>query len=257
MKKILIIILTVFSLFSCKQESSSNPFESKLENYNYDKTKIDQYLQIYNETNNLIYALNLINYPLFLKPNTTSNDYLIKENILLVNTNYKLQNNFIPKNLTEVKNVDYIKRTNQIMQINSIALDEYLKLYNKALEYGLNLTIFSAYRSYQYQENLYNNSSNGFVAAPGTSEHQTGLALDIATRTTGLTSYFDNTLEATFLFNNAYQYGFILRYPMGKEHITGYPYESWHYRYVGKDAAKIIYENNLTLEEYFYYYIVL
>ena len=143
------------------------------------------------------------------------------------------------------------------MLIDKETLSAYTKLFNASLLNNIQLTVFSAYRSYEYQEALYNKEDNTFVAAPGTSEHQTGTALDIANINTGLTIHFDETKESIWLQNNAYKYGFIQRYPKGKEHITGYPYESWHYRYVGIKIAKVIFEQNLTLEEYFYQYIII
>ena len=91
------------------------------------------------------------------------------------------------------------------------------------------------------------------VAVPGNSEHQTGLSMDISSESAqfALTEQFGETAEGKWLANNAHRFGFILRYPKGKEGITGYQYESWHYRYVGVKAATEIYENQLTLEEYF------
>ena len=80
------------------------------------------------------------------------------------------------------------------------------------------------------------------------------MALDVGTSKTTLGT-FENTKEFTWIKNNAHKYGFILRYPKDKEYITGYNYEPWHYRYVGIDAAKVIYENNLTFEEYYSYYV--
>lgn len=89
------------------------------------------------------------------------------------------------------------------------------------------------------------------MATPGESEHQTGLAIDV----TNPSRCFDKTsVEAQWIDNNAYKYGFILRYPENKEDVTGYNYEPWHIRYVGKDVAKKIYINSKTLEEYLAYY---
>ena len=91
------------------------------------------------------------------------------------------------------------------------------------------------------------------VALPGTSEHQTGLAVDFAYYENGI--YNDDVKEddkeAIWLKNNCWKYGFILRYPKGKEHITGYKFEPWHFRFVGPKLAKKIYEENITLEEYY------
>lgn len=127
---------------------------------------------------------------------------------------------------------------------------------------GINLTAFSTYRSYDYQVGLYNRyverdgqaAADRYSARPGHSEHQTGLAFDIGEvgqEQHFASSSFANTKGGKWLAKNAHNYGFILRYPQGKEGITGYMYESWHYRYVGNDLAKKIYNQNTTLEEYF------
>ena len=129
-----------------------------------------------------------------------------------------------------------------------------------ALKNGLEIDIMSGYRDYFYQEKLYNRllKEKGYaytfrsVAKPGFSEHQTGLAVDICIYKDGL-CYIEHDItsikESDWLINNAHKYGFILRYPKGKEDITGYNYEPWHYRYVGS-LATYLYENDLTLEEY-------
>lgn len=91
-----------------------------------------------------------------------------------------------------------------------------------------------------------------YSAAPGTSEHQTGLCVDFTTESLwgGLNTDFEKTPAFEWLAQNAYKFGFILRYPKGKEGITGYTYEPWHYRFVGREAATDIYLSGLTLEEY-------
>jgi len=92
-----------------------------------------------------------------------------------------------------------------------------------------------------------------YVALPGQSEHQTGLAMDVTSESAnwGLSNNFGETNEGKWLKDNCYKYGFILRYPEGKEDITGYNYEPWHIRYVGKKVSTYIYTNNITLEEFF------
>ena len=256
MKKLFFIIIFLFLLTSCTK-IKENPFLTIIKEYNYNSKLLKEYEKYYNESNNIIYALNKVHYPNFLTPNSSEYLSFKLNNIQFVNTNYKLNKTFIPKTLTTIENVDYIKRENQTMMLDKETFNAYKELFLESLNNNLHLMIYSAYRSYEYQESLYNKENNEFVAKPGKSEHQTGCAIDIGTTNTGLTSYFDNTLESTWLEKNAYKYGFILRYPKDKEFITGYPYESWHYRYVGINAAKIIYENNLTLEEYFYNYIIL
>ena len=128
----------------------------------------------------------------------------------------------------------------------------------KARESNLNIIAMSAYRSYQYQVTLYNNyvkqdgkeEADAYSARPGYSEHQTGLATDVYNQKETYTN-FEKTEEFKWMQENAYKFGFILRFPKGKEEETGYQYESWHYRYVGKEAAKYIKENNITFEEYY------
>ena len=117
----------------------------------------------------------------------------------------------------------------------------------------------SAYRSYDRQRVLYDNAikENGkFIAdsdtaRPGHSEHQTGLTIDVSSNKQGNMLNFDNTSSFYWMQNNAYKYGFILRYTKETEFITGYMNEPWHYRYVGKDIAKYIYEHPMTYEEYY------
>ncbi|WP_082294941.1 M15 family metallopeptidase [Sporosarcina ureilytica] len=123
------------------------------------------------------------------------------------------------------------------------------------------LVAFSTYRSFEYQTELYKRyvdrdgveEADRYSARPGYSEHQTGLAFDIGEvnkEQDWATSRFGETDAGKWLAENAHLYGFIMRYPEGKEFITGYMYESWHFRYVGLEVAKDIYENDTTLEEY-------
>ena len=140
------------------------------------------------------------------------------------------------------------------MEVN--AAEAFKRMVDAAHIENINLKSVSSYRSYKEQNNLYNKyvSANGetvtntFSAKPGHSEHQTGYAVDINTSSTS--NHFENTNEYKWLINNSYKYGFILRYPQNKEHITGYKYEPWHYRYVGIENATRIYQENITFEEY-------
>ena len=133
---------------------------------------------------------------------------------------------------------------------------------------GLSPIICSSYRIYEKQEELFEQQvqefinqgygkldaqrkAAGAVARPGTSEHELGLAIDIVDESNQrLNQYQENTAVQRWLMQNSWRYGFILRYPSDKTDITGIQYEPWHYRFVGKEAARIIYENNWTLEEY-------
>ena len=134
-------------------------------------------------------------------------------------------------------------------------------MFSDAVKNGLHLFAVSGYRSYDRQKVVFDAEVNkvGYekavqaVAVPGNSEHQTGLSMDISSESAhfGLTEQFGETAEGKWLANHAHRFGFVQRYPKGKEGITGYQYESWHYRYVGVKAATEIFENQLTLEEYF------
>ena len=123
---------------------------------------------------------------------------------------------------------------------------------------NLNIIAMSTYRSYSYQVDLYKRyvkqdgeeKADTYSGRPGHSEHQTGLAVDVYNKTENYTN-FEKTKEFTWMQEHAHEYGFILRFPKGKENETGYQYESWHYRYVGVDAATYIHENNITFEEYY------
>ena len=119
----------------------------------------------------------------------------------------------------------------------------------------ISLKIISGYRSYSRQQTLYNNyvkrdgkkEADRYSARAGHSEHQTGLAFDV----NSLEQSFGETKAGKWLSDNCYKYGFILRYPKGKEDITGYMYEPWHFRYLGTKAAELYNNGNwITLEEY-------
>ena len=125
-----------------------------------------------------------------------------------------------------------------------------LELISRGRREGLNLYGISGYRSYQRQRELF--MGNPYVAAPGASEHQSGLALDLSCPAAGmeLTETFAGTKEGIWLAGHAALYGFVLRYPPHKEHLTGFPWEPWHIRYVGKSLASYLTLTGLTLEEY-------
>jgi D-alanyl-D-alanine carboxypeptidase len=137
------------------------------------------------------------------------------------------------------------------------------KMYEAAKsEKGYNMWGQSQFRSYETQKKLYNNyvardgkaAADTYSARPGFSEHQTGLAFDVCAKNKPcITSDFNSTPEAKWLSDNAWRFGFILRYVNGKTNETGYKYESWHFRYVGKDIAEKLYNNGdwITLEDYF------
>ena len=117
------------------------------------------------------------------------------------------------------------------------------------------LMISSAYRSFQEQEHTHKRYNKKLVAQAGCSEHQTGLSIDITSLQHPEKWEFGKSAEGQWVRDNCHKYGFILRYPEGKTHITGYDYEPWHLRYVGVEAARRIHDEGITLDEYYAYYL--
>lgn len=173
---------------------------------------------------------------------------------ILVNKYFYLSSDYVPENL-ELLNPIYSSKK---LYLVKEAKDAFESLAQDASLENLTIKAMSTYRTYSYQENLYNryvaqdgeNLANTYSAKPGYSEHQTGYALDVYNETSPYTD-FENTKEYIWMQKNAYKYGFILRYPKDKEHLTGYSYESWHYRYVGFEIAEYIAKHNLTYDEYY------
>ena len=177
---------------------------------------------------------------------------------ILVNKFYYLDEDYVPKKLEEIDN-KYSASGKNLVNIAKISFESLAK---KAKEEGFNIRAVSAYRSYSYQANLYNNyisqdgveNADKYSARPGFSEHQTGLAIDVDNGVSDFNN-FESTKEFSWMNENAHKYGFILRYPKYKEYITGYIYEPWHYRYVGVSVATFIKQNDLAYEEYYFKYI--
>ena len=175
--------------------------------------------------------------------------------LLLVNKTNSLAKDYIPHDLIEVSS-----KYKKGIKLDKKVYENFLKLQNDAFKHGFYIDIMSGYRDYYYQEKLYNKLvyEKGFnyaisrIAKPGCSEHQTGLALDICVYKDDKCYVEDEItdfIEVKWLHQNCYRYGFILRYPFGKEDITKYSYEPWHLRYVGEVAMEI-YNKDITLEEF-------
>ena len=175
------------------------------------------------------------------------NDY----KYILVNKKNKLNSDFKPDNLIEVKECSLGN-----FYLEEETANAYEKMCLDSINEGLNISITSAYRSYNEQKELYNtylklygeSYVDKYVAVAGHSEHQTGLAIDLESLECDI---FRNSKEYLWIKDNVHNYGFIIRYQKGKEKITGYGAEEWHIRYVGKKASNYIYENNITYEEYY------
>lgn len=196
------------------------------------------------------------------KPNRTLN--LNRNSVtLLINKEYTLPKDYVPKDLV-VPNVNFdIVGNDERKLMRKEAANALENLFSAAANQGYYFTGVSAYRSYnrQYQIFINNIVTKGkdhtlkYSAVPGTSEHQSGLSIDITSRALKdrLDTVFANTPEGIWLARNAKDYGFIIRYPKDKENITGYAYEPWHIRYVGIGLANYLYKNNMTLDEYYRY----
>lgn len=207
-----------------------------------------------NQSNNQLIAANKVK----TNQNKSANSVVKDELLTLVNFE-----NTIPKDWK----VDLVQLNNG-QSVDRRIYDDLIAMLQSAKSEGLNPLICSSYRTNEKQEQLYQNKvseylSQGYskveasdkaafwVARPGTSEHQLGLAVDIvSTKNQRLDRSQENTVEQQWLIQNSWKYGFVLRYPTNKNSITGVGYEPWHYRYVGKEHAKKINELGVCLEEY-------
>ncbi len=182
---------------------------------------------------------------------------------VFINKEYTLPKDYRPENLV-TPDVDFnITYNDERTLMRPEAAEALEKLFAAAEEDGYILSGISGFRSYDRQYKIFtsNIATKGkdytlrYSAVPGTSEHQTGLAIDISTKTLNykLSTQFANSLEGIWVEENAYRFGYIVRYPLGKAEVTGYAYEPWHIRYVGKELAYYLYTNELTLDEYYNY----
>lgn len=223
MRKLSVILLSVILLTACQE--SKPPVESK-ETTKNNETKTVQVKE---------------------KKVAKTHDKEVKDGItyidgiLIVNKDIELPETYHP---------DVDQTANQHLN----------ELIAAGIEDGLNLVLRSAFRSYERQASLYNQyvardgqkKADTYSARPGHSEHQTGLAFDLGNieGSDDFMESFEDTKEGQWLKSHAHEYGFIIRYPKGKSDITGYQYEPWHLRYLGKPTAEKVYESGLTLEEY-------
>lgn len=238
-----------------KKEDDFNNMKTEFDFYN-EKYK-DRYEKYYSKNKDLsleqvIKDVNMnIDIPHYEKTEEATHKNTIQ---ILVNKHYYLPKDYIPKNLETINN----KYALNGMKLVNEAKDAFEKMAKDAEKQDLNIVAMSTYRSYNYQISLYNRyakqdgkeKADTYSGRPGHSEHQTGLAMDLCTKKENYTN-FEKTDEFKWMQKHAFEYGFILRFPKGKEKETGYQYESWHYRYVGKEIAKYIKENNISFEEYY------
>ena len=225
------------------------------------KNNLDRYLEYYKKNNKLeiskVVALINTNRDNNLYENTKATD-TSKDILMLVNKYNYLSEDYVPENLVNVSS-SYAYAGNIVRED---VLKAFMEMANVARNEDIVLIINSSYRSYQDQDEIWNyrkllygtEKADSFAARAGYSEHQTGLSIDIA-QFNSREEDFENTPAFNWLSDNAYKYGFILRFKKDAEDITGYEYESWHYRYVGVDVATKIHDENITYDEYYAYYI--
>ncbi|MFS1511688.1 M15 family metallopeptidase [Chengkuizengella sp. SCS-71B] len=179
----------------------------------------------------------------------------------LVNKQRSLQDDYTPTDLVKPNIPFSFAGESEKKWLREEAARALEQLFDKAKQENIQLNGVSGYRSYQTQKSIFNwnvqeqgeEQARRYSAYPGTSEHQTGLAIDVSSPSVNnvLHESLGSTTEGQWLADHAAEFGFIVRYPQDKEHITGYAYEPWHLRYVGKEIAKEIMDKNITLEEYF------
>jgi D-alanyl-D-alanine carboxypeptidase len=180
---------------------------------------------------------------------------------VLVNKQFSLPSSYEPTDLVYPDIPFTFAEKNEKRKMRTVAAEAIEKLVAGAKKDGINLAGVSAYRSYATQKALFQRyvlkdgeeKAKTYSAVPGTSEHETGLAIDVSGSDgkCAAEDCFGGTKEANWLEKHAQEYGFIIRYPKGKEKITGYQYEPWHIRYVGADTAKDMVAKKVTMEEYY------
>ena len=182
--------------------------------------------------------------------------------LMNVNKFYALSETYTPENL---KNIDltYAYGEEGENKLIDYAYDKFLELWQAANDQGFYLMVTSSYRDYESQKEIYDyrvstwgeRKADETAARPGHSEHQTGLVIDMTSKTEPLADSFTDSEAYEWLKENAYKYGFIERYPEGKTYLTGYNPESCHWRYVGLEAAKTMHDEDITFDEYYAFYI--
>lgn len=246
-------LILKLSIYPFADEDEYSKIIKKLKNQRYymEKKKTDYLYYYFQNKNKLLKEIvSIVNTNSIISENLVD----LNEEVILVNKHYYLNKNYTPSDLVKVE-TNYSKYN---ILLNEEAYMQFKLLYQAALKKEIKILIISGYRDYCEQMKIWKQKSNyyskewieRYVAFPGHSEHQTGLAVDIEIKKS---LELNKCIE--WLKLNSYKYGFILRYPKGKEEITGYNYEPFHYRYVGKKVAKVLFEEKITLDEYYEYYI--
>ena len=241
----LVIGFVIYNSFPNQSHASNNPLE---EEYYYNEVEyVEEVIMLNNPSDKYSNTIDT-------KPDSLT---------VLINKDFSLPSDYIPADLT-IPDVPFsFSSYSEKKMMRAEAASALEDLFAAASSEGLNLYGVSGYRSYQRQLAIYNKNlaengaerTNQYSAMAGYSEHQSGLAIDVSTISINnrLDVTFSGTPEGRWLDANCWKYGYIIRYPEGKSNITGYAYEPWHIRYVGKDLAKELTENDMTMEEYYGY----
>lgn len=216
----------------------------------YIPDNLDRYLAYSPKTDNIDDIISIVNVGADSEWYTNTEETNLDDGIkMLVNKFHYLNEDYLPDDIVPISNWYAYEGHSTKKEV----YDHYVSMWNDANGQGLVLLVNSSYRTFEEQQEQYDMSNDDYASRPGYSEHQTGLALDIVSDGSQ-GNEFENTDEFKWLQENAHKYGFILRYPKDKEYITGYNYESWHYRYVGEELATKVKESGLTYDEYYAYY---
>lgn len=225
---------------------------------NFELDKIERYLE-YSKKNSKYDMKTVVTYVNigldlegYSKYKSYTNEEAENDLTILVNKYHKLPDDYEPSDLVNLDSPSY--------KLRKPAADAFKELTNAAKQDNVIFYPFSAYRSYQTQNGLYTSYKNRdgekeadtYSARPGFSEHQLGLAVDV--RSSNLTSNLTNE-HYKWMLDNSYKYGFIIRYPKGKQHITQFIEEPWHIRYLGVELATKVHDSNLTYDEYYDIYM--
>lgn len=222
-----------------------------------DNTEIKSDISLYNVESDINSARDAIHTKWYGNSKKVHSEIESNDFMVLVNKTNVLSSDYVPSNLV-IPKIKFNGDVNNKYVVSEVAM-ALEDMFTDAKKENIVLLGVSGYRSYTYQDNLYKNKvrtkgkvyADKYVALPGSSEHQLGLAMDlVSSEYATLDSGFAKTDAYKWLEDNMQNYGFILRYPEGKEDITGYAFEPWHIRYVGVEAAKDIKGRGVTLEEY-------
>lgn len=176
--------------------------------------------------------------------------------LLLVDKNHYLAADYAPADLVTLAKYPplFVRKGREYMQMREVVIDDLIQMSYDAFSLGIELELSSCYRSYSYQENTFaywvgidgEEKASTYSARPGASQHQLGTVADFGS----ISAAFEFTPAGKWLYKNAWKYGFSLSYPKGMEDVTGYTYEIWHYRYIGREAAKFEYEFFNRVQQY-------